>query len=435
MTGLLLKYLAYFGPDRRPAALAFSPGLNVICGASETGKSFVVESIDFMLGQQNPVRDIPERDRYDRARLVIESAGWPPLTLDRSIEGGHFRAYEEVVTDGAPTTEPKNLRWQHSAARQDTLSFALLGRAGLTSKVVRKSTTDTRSLSFRDLVRLCVVTEEEIQRRGSPLLSGQFTTATAEYAAFKLLLTGTDDSALVSVKETTGRRDQETGKIELLNQMIEELQVDLDEEGADEAELNAQLERLEGSIKDQNAALTGVQKALDSLLERRGAAASELRNRRARVVEIEELVGRFSLLDSHYETDLNRLKAIHESGSLFVHLEQKPCPLCGASPGDQHLDADCEGNTAAVVQAADAEMSKINRLRRELEETVVSLKTEREQVESSLAEYRTEYSAKKNSQKSLHLPYRRREHLTTNSYPSVPKSVRLWIKLAGSNAL
>ena len=99
MTGLL-KHLAYFGPERKPAALAFSPGLNVICGASETGKSFVVESIDFMLGQQNPVRDIPEREGYDRARLVIESAGWPPLTLDRSIEGGHFRAYEEVVTDG-----------------------------------------------------------------------------------------------------------------------------------------------------------------------------------------------------------------------------------------------------------------------------------------------------------------------------------------------
>jgi len=393
MTGLLLKHLAYFGPERKPAALAFSPGLNVICGASETGKSFVVESIDFMLGQQNPVRDIPERDGYDRARLVIESAGWPPLTLDRSIEGGHFRAYEEVVTDGVPTTEPKNLRWQHSAARQDTLSFALLGRAGLTSKVVRKSTTDTRSLSFRDLVRLCVVTEEEIQRRGSPLLSGQFTTATAEYAAFKLLLTGTDDSALVSVKETTGRRDHEAGKIELLNQMIEELQADLDEAGADEAELNAQMERLEGSIKDRNAALTGVQKALDSLLERRGVAASELRNRRARVVEIDELLGRFNLLDSHYETDLNRLKAIHESGSLFVHLEQKPCPLCGALPGDQHLDADCEGNTADVVQAADAEMSKINRLRRELEETVVSLKTEREQVEGSLTEYRTEYSS------------------------------------------
>ena len=96
MSGLLLRYLAFFGPDNPPADLSFAPGLNVICGASETGKSFIVESIDFMLGQENPVRDIPERDGYDvcsrRIRLAIESTDWPPVTLDRSVEGGNFRA-------------------------------------------------------------------------------------------------------------------------------------------------------------------------------------------------------------------------------------------------------------------------------------------------------------------------------------------------------
>ena len=124
MSGLLLRYLGYFGPDRPAADLSFEPGLNVICGASETGKSFIAESIDFMLGQKDPVRDIGERKGYDRVRLLVESPDWPPLALDRSVEGGHFRAYEEAVTEGAPRTTPKTLRQQHSAARDDTLSFA-----------------------------------------------------------------------------------------------------------------------------------------------------------------------------------------------------------------------------------------------------------------------------------------------------------------------
>jgi DNA repair ATPase RecN len=94
MKGILLRYLAYFGPDKSLAELSFAPGLNVICGASETGKSFIVETIDFMLGQEDPVRGIPERDGYDRIRLAIESTSLPPLTLDRSVEGGNFRAYE-----------------------------------------------------------------------------------------------------------------------------------------------------------------------------------------------------------------------------------------------------------------------------------------------------------------------------------------------------
>lgn len=394
MSGFLLRYLAYFGPDRPTADLSLAPGLNVICGASETGKSFIVETIDFMLGQQNPVRDIPERDGYDRIRLSIESIHWPPLTLDRSIEGGNFRAYEELLTDGSPQSEAKTLRWKHSAARRDTLSYVLLERTGLTSKVLRRNAAgETRSLSFRDMARLCVVTEEEIQGRGSPLLSGQYTAATAEYAAFKLLLTGADDSALVAASDVPGRREQDTGKIELLDLMIADLEAELDEEGAEEDELNDQLARLDESIRTQNEALVTVQRALDLVLERRGAVAREVRRRRARIAEIEELIERFRLLDSHYQTDLSRLAAIHESGSLFVHLEQQPCPLCGALPGNQHLNSECEGNTEAVVKAADAEMFKINRLRRELADTVSSLTTERQGLLEALKQFDEQYRA------------------------------------------
>lgn len=426
MSGLLLRYVAVFGPDKPPADLSFAPGLNVICGASETGKSFIVESIDFMLGQENPVRDIPERDGYDRIRLAIESPGWPPLTIDRSVEGGNFRAYEELLKEGPPQSEPKTLRWKHSAAHQDTLSFALLARTGLISKVLRKNTVgETRSLSFRDMARLCVVTEEEIQGRGSPLLSGQYTTATGEYAAFKLLLTGTDDSALVAAKEVSGRREQDTGKIELLDQMIADLQTDLDEEGAEEEDLIHQLARLNSSILDQNEALANVQRALNSLLERRGVAAIELRNRRARLAEIDELVGRFRLLDSHYQTDLDRLSAIHESGSLFVHLEQKPCPLCGALPGDQHLESECEGNTEAVVQAADAEMIKIDRLRRELNDTVTSLTTERHQLQESLAQFEDHYRACEQELNDIATPAVTTERVSYNQLVAEHAEVRL----------
>jgi predicted nuclease with TOPRIM domain len=394
MNSILLRYLAFFGPDKPPADLSFAPGLNVICGASETGKSFIVETIDFMLGQEKPVRDIPERDGYDRVRLTIESSVRPPLTLDRSVEGGNFRGYDEILTDGMPQTKERTLRWKHSALRQDTLSYALLERTGLTPKVLRTNAAGkTRSLSFRDMARLCVVTEEEIQGRSSPLLSGQYTTATGEYAAFKLLLTGADDSALVAAKDVSGRSEQDAGKIELLDQMIADFQTELDEEGAEEEELKDQLTRLDKSIRTQNDALAAVQRALDSVLQRRGTAAGEVRNRRARISEIDELVERFGLLDSHYQTDLDRLAAIYESGSMFVHLEQQPCPLCGALPGDQHLDLECEGNTETVVKAADAEIVKIKRLRRELSYTVTSLTTERNSLLESLAQFDQEYKA------------------------------------------
>jgi predicted nuclease with TOPRIM domain len=223
----------------------------------------------------------------------------------------------------------------------------------------------------------------------------------------------------------SGRRDQDTGKIELLDEMIADLHAELDEEGAEEEELNDQLARLDESIRMQNDALAEVQKALDALLERRGAAARELRNRRARISEIDELVSRFRLLDSHYQTDLDRLAAIHESGSLFVHLEQQPCPLCGALPGDQHLESECEGNTEAVVQAADAEMVKIDRLRRELTDTVASLTTERRELHESLARFDNEYKASEQELNEIASPAVSTERESYNQLVSERADVRL----------
>jgi DNA repair ATPase RecN len=297
MSSLLLRHLAYLGPDKSPASISFRAGLNIICGASETGKSFIVESIDFMLGGGDVPRDLPERVGYDRVRMLIESAGWPPLALERSVEGGNFRAYDQELLDGEPETEPKILREKHSAARQDTISHALLERLGLTSKRLRKSrANDTRSLSFRDLARLSVVTEEEIQMRKSPLLSGQFTQATPEYAAFKLLLTGVDDSALVADKEVEGRRDVDAGKIEILNQLIDEMQKEIDEEALEEAELTDQLSRLEAQIAEQNEALNQIQGALNELLQTRAYQSQEIRRRRGRRDEIDELTKRLRYL-------------------------------------------------------------------------------------------------------------------------------------------
>ncbi len=173
--------------------------------------------------------------------------------------------------------------------------------------------------------------------------------------------------------------------------MIEELKAEMDDE--EESEIVERLSHLEKGIEDQNEALSKRQKALDALLEVRASVAREIRSRRARLGEIEELVGRFGLLDTHYKTDLDRLEAIRESGTLFSQLDNVACPLCGALPNDQHLDTSCEGNAGLVVQAADAEVAKIERLRRELSDTILTLTKERGEINQSLGGLEAEYKA------------------------------------------
>ncbi len=62
---LRLREVTFIGPGRDAAGILFVPGLNVVCGASDTGKSFLVEVIDFLLGGGAELRDIPERVGYD----------------------------------------------------------------------------------------------------------------------------------------------------------------------------------------------------------------------------------------------------------------------------------------------------------------------------------------------------------------------------------
>src|SRR4028118_1670314 len=93
-TPLQLRGISFSSPYNDPAFLEFQSGLNVICGASDTGKSFIVEAIDFLLGAKLPLRDIRERSRYNQARLTLQPTNGEVFTLETSTDGGEFRQFE-----------------------------------------------------------------------------------------------------------------------------------------------------------------------------------------------------------------------------------------------------------------------------------------------------------------------------------------------------
>lgn len=180
-------------------------------------------------------------------------------------------------------------------------------------------------------------------------------------------------------------------QITLIEELILDLRSDIADAGGDENEISEQFERIEAAVNLQQQSLSQVQKQLDDRL----AARRELFNQRAiienRLQEIGELLPRFDLLNHHYQVDKERLAAIHESGSLFQHLEPVPCPLCGAPPRRQHAEV-CDGNAEAIVQAAEAEITKIERLERELAETVRELRSEQVDLRGELIPKQEEYS-------------------------------------------
>ncbi len=85
---LQLRRLVFSGPSDQ-SKLDFVPGVNVICGASDTGKSFLAESIDFMLGGSS-LREIPERDKFGNIELELAVSNGENWRFNRATSGGDF---------------------------------------------------------------------------------------------------------------------------------------------------------------------------------------------------------------------------------------------------------------------------------------------------------------------------------------------------------
>ena len=386
-----IRCISFLGTKVDPAFIKFDQSLSVICGASDTGKSFLVEAIDFLLGGKE-LREIPELHGYDKARIAIESSEKGIWTFERSLQGGNYRIFEGNIEVATDVQESGTIKLKHAAGKEDNISGWLLGVIGLLNKYVRKNANgDCRSISFRDMARLIIVNEEEIIRQDSPFLTGQYVSKTAEKSTLKLMLTGADDSSVVStdIKKQSESNDQ--AKAELLEQWIADVEDEIAEFGAGREELEGQLEKLKDSIASGREKLQLIQSQLNELMIQRREIVRDREAIRDRKDEIDDMLMRFNLLKTQYETDLHRLMAIEESGSLFVYQDRVSCSLCGAPPEMQHNTEKCDGDVESVVIAAAAEMEKIKKLASDLNSTVTALNEESAKLSKDLIEIESRF--------------------------------------------
>jgi predicted nucleic acid-binding Zn-ribbon protein len=213
---------------------------------------------------------------------------------------------------------------------------------------------------------------------------------TAELATVKLLLTGVDDSAVVTAPDA--QPVDFSTQIALIDELLADIEEDIGQIGDEQNDLEDQIVRLNSSISSQQAALSAAQEALDLQQNLRRELFQKRTIQENRVNEVSELLARFDLLRHHYQIDLQRLSAIRESGSLLAYIARTHCPVCGAHPDAQHNDENCDGNVEAVVVAATAEIAKIERLLAELEKTVEDLRREGGRVSELLTQTSKDYA-------------------------------------------
>ncbi|MGO9100380.1 MAG: hypothetical protein ACLP9Y_13395 [Mycobacterium sp.] len=388
MSGLILTHLTFIGTGLEPASVEFSSRVTLIRGPSDTGKSFIVDAIDFMLGA-NALKEIPERQGYFTAMLGLTLPTGDHITLSRSVNGGNLGLHLQDLRSGPLPVADLTLAAKHNPRSDTNLSRYLLEQIGLDGKRVRRNAQNaTDSLSFRNVAHLCVVDETQMQSEVSPALTGSYVTGTKEISVLKLILQDEDDSGLVATQSNTDRTRLTGAKVEVVDGLLADLQAQLHDE-PEASELHQQLSRLNTTIEAQSASIERLTATRDELATARTAAQTEDSLTQQRLADGDALNSRFNLLLQQYDSDLARLEMISEAGTLLGFFEPGTCVFCGAETAHQHLNDLCDGDTTYFSESVQAERQKTSDLRTDLIATLADLQRQRTSLRRHLAQTRT----------------------------------------------
>jgi ABC-type transporter Mla subunit MlaD len=379
--GWYIDELRFTGADDKKALLEFAPGLTIVYGASNTGKSFALKVLDFMLGGSKPLPNIDERKPYNKAWLRLTLPPDRTVTLERGIVGGAFKLHER----GA---EPSTLNPKHDPNNPANISTFLLRAMDATRKKVSVDAAGTHSnLTFRDIAGIVLTNEIAIQSENSPIESGERGDITRERNVLKYILTGEDDSAIVPIAKRKDFNTGRTAKAAILQDLIDQLNVEIGKDYPDPDGLADQGERINATLRQIETELSAARSSIRALLDQKRQLSSEISVAERRGVDIALSLDSFEQLEAVYASDIKRLEGLEEAGFLLRRDASDPCPVCGAPPESQVHSHGLE-DIEDVRAAAEIEIHKIKQQRGELAKTVADTKGEAENLIATIAKMR-----------------------------------------------
>ena len=183
MLGLRLRHLAAVGREKPTAKIGFAPGLNVIYGAANTGKTHILHLIDYAPRLILASRASTRAAWLRGILLGLDSLDGRAWTLCRSLQGGDIRRLDGLHNSWPSDGAGEVLSATHRAA--NSLSKFLLDLLGMEDVRLRKNAKgELQDLSFRNIAHMVLVPEGKIQNEASPIETGQYVSKTVEFSAF-----------------------------------------------------------------------------------------------------------------------------------------------------------------------------------------------------------------------------------------------------------
>jgi hypothetical protein len=333
--GIYIDRLVLVG-RRKNYVIPFKSGLNIIYGDSATGKSSILECINYLFGSSKLVFDDEIQSAITYIMMQV-TLGDSTYVIKRDIF--NTKADVEVYSTTIDLIDgifPKRYSPNYSNNGSDGfLSDFYLSALGMPIITMRQAPSKDEStvirLSFRDVFKFCYLKQDDVGAKGL-LGEGTFSSIknkeTFKYL-FNLLDTAISDlqgelsGALANQRKT---QDAYKAVSDFLRTVEFKTEYDLDDtklEAERRIELAAkELERINNSITSNNEGYAALKDVLMTI-------AFRIRDSEQSIQNSDRLIEQYVRLKNDYQADVQKLNAIKISKQLIsTNAIMFSCPLC-----------------------------------------------------------------------------------------------------------
>ncbi len=348
MAGRLQINRLYLASPARSYEVQFHPGVNLISGPITTGKSSILELIDYALGASN-APGYEELSKCSDVLLELEVGG-ELLTFQRNLKAPTAKAllYEcsldEVLKGGQPYEElaPKHVKSSPS------ISLAVLERLGIGEFQVKRAPTqeasETNSFSLRDLLRLMYINQDRMGAKVS-FFETDPARAIKWRAGFEIVHDIFDATAagLADALHAALRQEQDLIRhFASVRKFLDQFKVPtIDALDLEDKRITEDITKAKALQEQQRIAERASLGTSHQLAERRNALADSVRTIRARSEELGRSARQLGRLRVQYERELKQWEFLKESQVIMGSIPITRCPACFQGVAVTHDDSHC----------------------------------------------------------------------------------------------
>ena len=166
MNRFYIEKLIVSGGGHTAAVIDFKPGLNFILGPSNTGKSLIMDCLDYIFGSM-PKKRHP-------SRIVENNHGYERITLHLSTESGTVILERKIgdnkieISSTDPTVENGTYSVSHSAKKNiNSVYLHLIGIDESHSVISTETGSKTQELTWRSMLHLFFIKQSDIASSGN----------------------------------------------------------------------------------------------------------------------------------------------------------------------------------------------------------------------------------------------------------------------------